>query len=51
MDSSLYYSFASLLPAGKIEEFKEKLQELLLNATSFYQQVRKKLSYFIAALC
>ncbi|WP_250311304.1 AAA family ATPase [Rickettsia endosymbiont of Oedothorax gibbosus] len=46
MDSSLYYSFASLLPAGKIEEFKEKLQELLLNATSFYQTGEKKAELF-----
>ncbi|WP_341749173.1 AAA family ATPase [Candidatus Tisiphia endosymbiont of Sialis lutaria] len=46
MDSSLYYSFASLLPAGKIEEFKEKLQELLLNATSFHQTGEKKAELF-----
>lgn len=46
MDSSLYSSFASLLPAGKIEEFKEKLQELLLNATSFHQTGEKKAELF-----
>ncbi|WP_425362809.1 AAA family ATPase [Candidatus Tisiphia endosymbiont of Hybos culiciformis] len=46
MDSSLYYSFASLLPAGKTEEFKEKLQELLLNATSFHQTGEKKAELF-----
>jgi hypothetical protein len=46
MDSSLYYSFASLLPAGKIEEFKEKLRELLLNATSFHQTGEKKAELF-----
>ncbi len=46
MDSSLYYSFANLLPAGKIEEFKEKLQELLLNATSFHQTGEKKAELF-----
>ncbi|WP_375330414.1 AAA family ATPase [Candidatus Tisiphia endosymbiont of Nemotelus uliginosus] len=46
MDSSLYYSFASLLPAGKIEEFKERLQELLLNATSFHQTGEKKAELF-----
>ncbi|WP_342267968.1 AAA family ATPase [Candidatus Tisiphia endosymbiont of Empis tessellata] len=36
IDSSRYYSFISLLPAGKVEEFKERLQELLVNSTSFY---------------
>ncbi len=37
IDSSRYYSFVSLLPACRIEEFKEKLQSWLLNATSFHQ--------------
>ncbi|WP_375327363.1 PD-(D/E)XK nuclease domain-containing protein [Candidatus Tisiphia endosymbiont of Nemotelus uliginosus] len=37
IDSSRYYSFVTLLPVGKIEEFKEKLQGLLLNSTSFHQ--------------
>ncbi|WP_425360435.1 MULTISPECIES: AAA family ATPase [unclassified Candidatus Tisiphia] len=46
IDSSRYYSFASLLPAGKIEEFKERLQELLLNATSFHQTGEKKAELF-----
>ncbi|UCM86121.1 MAG: ATP-binding protein [Rickettsia endosymbiont of Culicoides impunctatus] len=46
IDSSRYYSFASLLPVGKIEEFKEKLQELLLNATSFHQTGEKKAELF-----
>ncbi len=46
IDSSLYYSFASLLPAGNIEEFKERLQELLLNATSFHQTGEKKAELF-----
>jgi PD-(D/E)XK nuclease superfamily len=34
------------LPAGKIEQFKERLQELLLNATSFYQTGKKKAELF-----
>ncbi|WP_375326231.1 AAA family ATPase [Candidatus Tisiphia endosymbiont of Nemotelus uliginosus] len=46
MDSSLYYPFASLLPAGKIEEFKQKLQELLRGATSFYQTGEAKAEIF-----
>ncbi len=46
IDSSLYYSFVSLLPAGKIEEFKERLQELLQNSTSFYQTGEKKAELF-----
>ncbi|WP_425362821.1 AAA family ATPase [Candidatus Tisiphia endosymbiont of Hybos culiciformis] len=46
IDSSRYYSFVSLLPACKIEEFKERLQELLLNATSFYQTGEKKAEIF-----
>ncbi len=37
IDSSRYYSFVSLLPAVRLEEFKEKLQKLLLNSTSFHQ--------------
>ncbi len=37
IDSSRYYSFVSLLPAARLEEFKEKLQKLLLNSTSFHQ--------------
>ncbi|WP_375327178.1 AAA family ATPase [Candidatus Tisiphia endosymbiont of Nemotelus uliginosus] len=37
IDSSRYYSFVNLLPRGKLEEFKEKLQKWLLNATSFHQ--------------
>ncbi len=36
----------STLPSGKVEEFKEKLQELLLNATSFYQTGEKKAELF-----
>ncbi len=46
IDSSRYYSFISLLPAGKIEEFKEHLQELLLSSTSFYQTGEKKAELF-----
>jgi hypothetical protein len=46
IDSSIYYSFISLLPTGKIEEFKERLQELLLNSTSFYQTGEKKAELF-----
>ncbi len=46
MDSSLYYSLVSLLPDGKIEEFKENMQELLLNSTSFHQTGEKKAELF-----
>ncbi len=46
IDSSRYYSFVSLLPACKIEEFKKRLQELLLNATSFYQTGEKRAEIF-----
>ncbi|MCC8372202.1 MAG: ATP-binding protein [Rickettsia endosymbiont of Pseudomimeciton antennatum] len=46
IDSSRYYSFVSLLPDCKIEEFKERLQELLLNATSFHQTGEKKAETF-----
>ncbi|WP_417904541.1 AAA family ATPase [Candidatus Tisiphia endosymbiont of Micropterix aruncella] len=46
IDSSRYYSFVSLLPAGKIEEFKERLQELLVNSTSFHQTGEKKAELF-----
>ncbi|MBX9890065.1 MAG: hypothetical protein K2X94_02240 [Amoebophilaceae bacterium] len=51
IDSSRYYSFISLLPAGKIEAFKERLQALLLNSTSFHQTGEKKRNYFIVVLC
>ncbi len=37
IDKRQYYSFISLLPQCRVEEFKEKLQELLLNSTSFHQ--------------
>lgn len=46
IDSSRYYSFVSLLPVGKIEEFKERLQELLQNSTSFHQTGERKAELF-----
>ncbi|WP_367364258.1 AAA family ATPase [Candidatus Tisiphia endosymbiont of Nedyus quadrimaculatus] len=46
IDSSLYYPFATLLPACRLEAFKERLQELLLNATSFHQTGNKKAELF-----
>ncbi|WP_341761078.1 AAA family ATPase [Candidatus Tisiphia endosymbiont of Thecophora atra] len=46
IDSSLYYPFSTLLPACRLEEFKERLQELLLNATSFHQTGNKKAELF-----
>ncbi len=46
IDSSLYYPFVSLLPACRLEEFKDKLQELLRNATSFHQTGEKKAEVF-----
>ncbi|WP_425363841.1 AAA family ATPase [Candidatus Tisiphia endosymbiont of Hybos culiciformis] len=46
MDSSLYYPLVTLLPNERLEEFREKLQELLLNATSFHQTGEKKAELF-----
>ncbi|WP_425360944.1 AAA family ATPase [Candidatus Tisiphia endosymbiont of Stenodema calcarata] len=46
IDSSRYYSFVSLLPAGKVEKFKERLQELLQNSTSFHQTRERKAELF-----
>ncbi|BFD45930.1 MAG: AAA family ATPase [Rickettsia endosymbiont of Sergentomyia squamirostris] len=46
MDSSLYYPLMSLLPVGKIEEFKQKMQELLHSSTSFHQVGEKKAELF-----
>ncbi|WP_425360488.1 MULTISPECIES: AAA family ATPase [unclassified Candidatus Tisiphia] len=46
IDNSGYYSFVTLLPDGRIEEFKERLQELLLNSTSFHQTGKKKAELF-----
>ncbi|WP_375359297.1 hypothetical protein [Candidatus Tisiphia endosymbiont of Neophilaenus lineatus] len=34
------------MPTGKVEEFKECLQELLLNSTSFHQTGEKKAELF-----
>ncbi|WP_375326443.1 AAA family ATPase [Candidatus Tisiphia endosymbiont of Nemotelus uliginosus] len=47
IDHSRYYSFVSLLPVCKIEEFKVKLQNLLLNSTSFHQtgEIRAEVFY------
>ncbi|WP_341759923.1 AAA family ATPase [Candidatus Tisiphia endosymbiont of Ptychoptera albimana] len=46
IDNSGYYSFVTLLPDGRIEEFKERLQELLFNSTSFHQTGEKKAELF-----
>ncbi|WP_342278345.1 AAA family ATPase [Candidatus Tisiphia endosymbiont of Myopa tessellatipennis] len=46
IDSSRYYSFISLLIDGKIEEFKQKMQELLHSSTSFHQVGEKKAELF-----
>ena len=46
IDNSGYYSFVTLLPDGRIEEFRERLQELLLNSTSFHQTGEKKAELF-----
>ncbi|EER22589.1 MULTISPECIES: AAA family ATPase [spotted fever group] len=46
IDSSRYYSFVSLLPVGRVEEFKDKLQKLLLNSTSFYQTGESRAELF-----
>ncbi|WP_425360556.1 MULTISPECIES: AAA family ATPase [unclassified Candidatus Tisiphia] len=46
IDNSGYYSFVTLLPDGKIEAFKERLQELLVNSTSFHQTGEKKAELF-----
>ncbi|MCC8399732.1 MAG: ATP-binding protein [Rickettsia endosymbiont of Platyusa sonomae] len=46
IDNSRYYSFITLLPDGKIDEFKQRMQELLLNSTSFHQVGEKKAELF-----
>ncbi|WP_341748702.1 AAA family ATPase [Candidatus Tisiphia endosymbiont of Sialis lutaria] len=46
IDNSGYYSFVTLLPDGRIEEFKRRMQELLLNSTSFHQTGEKKAELF-----
>ncbi|WP_341755521.1 AAA family ATPase [Candidatus Tisiphia endosymbiont of Ptychoptera albimana] len=44
--SSKYYPLISLLPAGRIEEFKQRMQELLHSSTSFHQVGEKKAELF-----
>jgi hypothetical protein len=46
IDRSEYYSFVTLLPEGKIEEFKDRLQELLLDSTSFHQTGKRGAEIF-----
>ena len=46
IDRSEYYSLITLLPEGKVEEFKDRLQELLLDSTSFYQTGKRKAETF-----
>ncbi|WP_341758832.1 AAA family ATPase [Candidatus Tisiphia endosymbiont of Ptychoptera albimana] len=46
IDNFGYYSFVTLLPDGRIAEFEERLQELLLNSTSFHQTGAKKAELF-----
>jgi len=46
IDASRYYSFISLLPAGKIEAFTERLQSWLLASTSFHQTGPQKAELF-----
>ena len=45
-DQQRLYSFMSLLAAGKVEAFKERLQELLQVSTSFYQTGAKYAELF-----
>ena len=45
-DQQRLYTFMSLLAAGKVEAFKERLQELLHRSTSFYQTGTKKAELF-----
>ena len=45
-DTVEYYSLISVLAKGRVEEFRDKLQEILLNATSFYQTGDKKAELF-----
>ena len=45
-DTVEYYSLISVLAEGRVEEFRDKLQEILLNATSFYQTGDKKAELF-----
>ncbi|OZG31458.1 AAA family ATPase [Rickettsia endosymbiont of Culicoides newsteadi] len=46
VDTSVYFPLASLLPICRLEEFKERLQELLQNSTSFHQTGEKKAELF-----
>ncbi|WP_425361637.1 AAA family ATPase [Candidatus Tisiphia endosymbiont of Ceraclea dissimilis] len=46
IDNSGYYSFVTLLLDGRINEFKERMRELLLNSTSFHQTGTKKAELF-----
>ena len=46
IDPGGYYTFMSLLAAGKVVAFKERLQELLHRSTSFYQTGAKSAELF-----
>lgn len=46
MDSSRYYSFITLLPAGKVEQIKDRLQKLLHSSTSFHQTGKARAELF-----
>ena len=46
IDPGGYYNFMRLLAEGKVEAFKERLQELLHRSTSFYQTGTKKAELF-----
>ena len=46
IDPGGYYNFMSLLAAGKVEAFKERLQELLQVSTSFHQTGSKVAELF-----
>ena len=45
-DQQRLYTFMSLLASGKVEAFKERLQELLHRSTSFYQTGAKSAELF-----
>ena len=45
-DHQRLYTFMSLLASGKVEAFKERLQELLHRSTSFYQTGAKSAELF-----
>ena len=46
IDPGSYYNFVSLLAVGRVEAFKERLQELLQVSTSFYQTGAKSAELF-----